>query len=931
MKKRFNVVVSLLLILLLVLPYSNFAHAATTDGDGVKHITIFHTNDMHGRLVSKSDVVGINYIAAMKKSVPDSLLIDAGDATQGLPFANISKGADVIKLMNEAGYDGMTLGNHEFDFGLDQAISNVKLAKFTMVTANTYYNGNLLLKDMQPGNNGADFIKTVDGVKIGFFGVTTQETAYKTNPNNIKGVTFADPIETSKNEVAKLKNDGAQVIVGIMHIGNDSSSDPTSEKIAQSVSGINVILDGHSHTKENKVVNNTLIAQTGSYNSNVGKVDITVTNNTVTEATESLINPAKAMSDFTPDKAVTALVNQISDSQKSFSQTIVGRTKTALWGGTVNATSVARLGETNLGDIIADSMIFGAQSQVKGTKFEGLPIIALENGGGVRDTIQTGYINKEQVIGVLPFGNILSLKVVTPKILFETLENGVSKIGVDPKTGIVSGADGRFPQIAGMKFEYDSSQPASNTDPSKGALVTGSRVQKITLDNGTILDRNDDKTEIVLASNDFEIAGGDGYSMLKSLKNIGEGDALDVLFEKYIKKLTKDGNGVFAIPSSQNRIKAITTYQYQPYSATVTVKNGTDLVSGKSVSYSIDGQTPVAVLTDANGVLTITNIPSGPHSVMVTVDNLVADVFVNNLISGFTNVTANLANVDAKMAEAVSKIIAALPESVTINDGETIKAARAAYNDLTDAQKALVTNYSKIQDSEEALANLNAVDDVKKLIGKLPAKVTLQNAQQVAEARAAYNKLTNDQKVFVTNYNHLVAAEKALADLKKVASVKLNVTSTTVKTKATIKLVATVSPSTAANKNVIWTSSNPAVATVDAKGQVVTKKAGTAIITVKTITGNKTAKCTITVVEPVKSVKLSKAKLTLKVGQKSTLKAMINPSNATNKKVVWTSSNKAIATVDANGKIIGKKRGTVKITVKTVDSGKTAVCTVQVK
>jgi 2',3'-cyclic-nucleotide 2'-phosphodiesterase (5'-nucleotidase family)/uncharacterized protein YjdB len=872
MKKRFNVVVSLLLILFLVLPFSNFAHAATADGDGVKHITIFHTNDMHGRLVSSSSVIGINYIAAMKKSVPGSLLIDAGDATQGLPFANISKGADVIRLMNEAGYDGMTLGNHEFDFGLDQAISNVKLAQFPMVSANTYYNGNLLLKDKQPGSNGADFIKTVDGVKIGFFGITTQETAYKTNPNNIKGVTFADPIETSKNEVAKLKNDGAQVIVGIMHIGNDSSSDPTSEKIAQSVSGINVIVDGHSHTKENTVVNNTLIAQTGSYNSNVGKIDITVTNNTVTGATESLINPAKAVSDFTPDPTVTTLVNQINDSQKSFFQSIVGRTKTALWGGTVNATSVARLGEINLGNLIADSMIFGAQSQVKGTKFAGLPIIALENGGGVRDSIPTGYINKGQVIGVLPFGNILTLKVVTPKILFETLENGVSKIGVDPKTGIVSGPDGRFPQIAGMKFEYDPSQPASNTDKSKGDLVTGSRVQKITLDNGTVLDRNDNTTEIVLASNDFEIAGGDGYTMLGSLKNIGEGDPLDVLFEKYITKLTKDGNGVFAIPSSQNRIKAITPYQYQQYSATITLKNGTDLVAGKSVSYSIDGQAPVAASTDANGVLTIANIPSGPHSVMVTVDNLAADVFVNNLISGFTNVTANLANVDPKMAEAVSKIIAALPVSVTLNDGEIIKAARAAYNELSDAQKALVTNYSKLQDSEAALA-----------------------------------------------------------ELKTVTSVKLNVTSTTLKTKTTLKLVATVSPSTAENKNVTWTSSNPAVATVDAKGKVVAKKAGTAVITVKTVSGNKTAKCTITVVEPVKSVKLSATKLTLKVGQKSTLKAMINPSNATNKKVVWTSSNKAIATVDANGKIIVKKRGTVKITVRTVDGGKAAVCTVQVK
>jgi 5'-nucleotidase/UDP-sugar diphosphatase len=116
MKKRFNLVLSFLVLLTVFLPYSNDVSRAAAAEETVKHITIFHTNDMHGRLLNGTSQVGIDYVAGMKKSVAGALLIDAGDATQGLPFANISKGADVIKLMNAAGYDGMTVGNHEFDF-----------------------------------------------------------------------------------------------------------------------------------------------------------------------------------------------------------------------------------------------------------------------------------------------------------------------------------------------------------------------------------------------------------------------------------------------------------------------------------------------------------------------------------------------------------------------------------------------------------------------------------------------------------------------------------------------------------------------------------------------------------------------------------------------------------------------------------------------
>lgn len=175
-------------------------------------ITIFHTNDMHGHLLDTYNsegiltTLGMDYVAAIRNSVPDSLLVDAGDASQGVPFANISKGEDVIELTNAAGYDVGVLGNHEFDYGLDVMFANVKNSSYPTLSANTIYNGAPILDGVNgvgvTDNNGCDLIKTVKGIKIGFFGICTPETAYKTNPSYLNSatssVTFEDPITVSK-------------------------------------------------------------------------------------------------------------------------------------------------------------------------------------------------------------------------------------------------------------------------------------------------------------------------------------------------------------------------------------------------------------------------------------------------------------------------------------------------------------------------------------------------------------------------------------------------------------------------------------------------------------------------------------------------------------------------------------------------------------
>ena len=277
--------VSLMLILTLV--FGTFCGTAAFAASSTT-VTIYHTNDIHGKVNSTYaedgtlTQIGMDVLKNVKANTPNSLLIDAGDATQGVALATYSQGADIIKLMNAAGYDGMTLGNHEFDYGRDAALSNAKLAGFPVVAANSMDNGQTLLKGVNSAKtkgsgdlydeNGGWFIKTVAGKKIGFFGISTTETAYKTNPNNLKGVTFADEIATAKAQVSALQAQKADAIIGIMHVGIDGASKPTSHEIAQQVAGIDAIIDGHSHSTESTKVGNTVIQQTGTGAANLGKM-----------------------------------------------------------------------------------------------------------------------------------------------------------------------------------------------------------------------------------------------------------------------------------------------------------------------------------------------------------------------------------------------------------------------------------------------------------------------------------------------------------------------------------------------------------------------------------------------------------------------------------------------------------------------------------
>ena len=212
--------------------------------DAVADITIYHTNDMHGYVQADEGVIGLGKIAALKQNTPNSILVDAGDATQGLPIASLTKGADIISLMNTAGYDVMAAGNHEFDYGVDILLRNVQNAAFPIISSNILYNGTPLLEEQT--------IIERNGYRIGFFGITTTGTASSTNPEGLQGVEFTDEKAAAQAQVESLETADVDAIIGIMHCGDSTAGAPvTAEEIAESVPGIDVIIDGHSHTVEN--------------------------------------------------------------------------------------------------------------------------------------------------------------------------------------------------------------------------------------------------------------------------------------------------------------------------------------------------------------------------------------------------------------------------------------------------------------------------------------------------------------------------------------------------------------------------------------------------------------------------------------------------------------------------------------------------------
>lgn len=476
-------------------------------------LTIVHVNDVHGRAEEgQNDGVGYARVATIAKDLEkDSkngqvLMLDAGDVLHGTTFATLNKGESMVSVLNAAGVDYMVPGNHDFNYGEARLKELMKQAKFNVLASN-------VVDKNTKQHIGKEYdIKVIDGVKVGFFGLATPETYFKTNPKNVENIEFIDPIVSAKETVAKLKEQGAQFIVLLSHLGDDTSTEKKYQSIgvAEAVPAINLIVDGHSHTKldEKKVVNGVTIVQTGEYSKNVGvvKVDfdelvkgaqaIDYTLMTKDQIMGGEIN-GKLVIGVAEDEVVASTIKNIKDKQKAVTGVVIGSTPVKLEGDR----SVVRTGESNLAQVITDAMLWKTGADV-----------ALTNGGGIRASINKGQITVGDVITVLPFGNYVITKSVKGSDLKAALEHGLRAY---PESL------GGFSQVAGLTVKFDPTKPE------------GQKVQEVKV-KGKKLDMN---KYYVVATNDFMAIGGDGYSSLKSGKELAHYPGLDEVLVEYIQKV----------------------------------------------------------------------------------------------------------------------------------------------------------------------------------------------------------------------------------------------------------------------------------------------------------------------------------------------------------------------------------------------------------
>lgn len=575
-------------------PASTEASTATSEGATessaeLPEANILHTNDVHGRIVEEKGVIGDAKLAAVideeRAKNPSTLVVDAGDAFQGLPISNSSKGEERAKILNEIGYDAMAVGNHEFDFGLDEAKKYKEILNFPLLSSNTYINGARLFE----ASTIVDKDKNVVGDEFVVIGVTTPETATKTHPKNVQGVTFTDPIsEVNKviDEIeARATAEGKTYknYVVLAHLGVDTTTpvewrgSTLAEELSKNpkLKGKRVtVIDGHSHTVQSTTYGeNVTYNQTGSYLNNIGKITY--------QANQLLGNPqqisAASTKNVVPNAKVAAMVQKIKEQYDAENAKIVrDNSPVELNGQRENV----RVRETNLGNVVADALYEYGQ-----TGFSHKTDLAVTNGGGLRETIAKDKpITKGSVIAVLPFGNTISQIKVTgqniadmfTKSLGSILQEKDGKTVLDENGQPLLEPSGGFLQISGAKVYYDTTLPAEK------------RVLYVEIKNpetGQYEPLNLAK-DYYLTTNDFLAAGGDGYTMLGGARE--EGPSMDVAFSDYLAKADLTAYAVINPNSRTISLSASKDSDGDGVADIEEIKQGTDPANPKSYPGSND-------------------------------------------------------------------------------------------------------------------------------------------------------------------------------------------------------------------------------------------------------------------------------------------------------------------------------------------------------
>ena len=440
--------------------------------DGTIALTIVHTNDTHGQYKNSASTVGFEKVKAIADKENADLILDAGDAFHGLPFATIEQGKSTAELLRAVGYDAVCPGNHDFNYGaaalkaLGTEEPAVKTEDSEGRADKAQKNFKLLNANVVNASDGQNYFqpymtKTVTrgeevSVKVGVFGLISPDIYSSTAPENVKDVRFDDAVEAAKKTVSKLKNDEkCDVIIALTHIGmTEKEGMLSSRDIAKAVPEINVIIDGHTHAQYDEVVGNTLIAQAGAYFSNAGIVKIFYEPDSrkIVNTVGRVISPADAEA-YESNWEVSKIIEDIEARQKPVLNQVVGKTDVPLEGSAIKTYTE----ETNLGRVITSAYL-----ETTGAD------IAFENCGGIRASIAAGDITKGSVIGVSPFGNYLVTKKITgadlKSILEKSLEMGANNLKAyqEGKHEWPANGGGSYLQIGGMKVAYDPARSLDN-------------------------------------------------------------------------------------------------------------------------------------------------------------------------------------------------------------------------------------------------------------------------------------------------------------------------------------------------------------------------------------------------------------------------------------------------------------------------------------
>lgn len=557
MRKLLSILCSVLLIVLLSIPVS------AANAEKSNDIVILYTNDTHAYI---GNPLSFDTIGALKKNLEKKyryvLLVDAGDHLQGTAFGSMDKGASVLQLMNKAGYDLATPGNHEFDYGMDTFLERVREAEFPYLSCNLYHQengvrGENLLESFQAYHFGKEI--------VAFIGITTPETIVKSTPayfqdengNFCYGISGGDNGQALYDDVQfavdAIRRAGATKVIAVGHLGDDPSSTPwTSEDVIAHVSGLDAFIDGHSHSEVNgkRVLdangNAVLLTQTGEYLNNVGIMIIdyetgeiqsdliacedilkTVKNKDGTESSvvsgHRLSSELYSGPEWVNDNTISFVKNQWINKVNQKLKQKIGETQVVLDNYAEDGTRLVRKQETNTGDFAADALYY---------LFDQMDLnvdAAIVNGGGIRNQAISGTINYKTCKDIHTFGNVACLQNVTGQQLLDALEWGARFAGSDQECG-------GFLQVSGIRYQIDTDWPDSTQKDENGMWVGGPtggyRVHDV-----TVYDRETDSWKPLDLQETYRLAGynytlrnaGDGYNMFSSAVNV-----VDYVMEDYM-------------------------------------------------------------------------------------------------------------------------------------------------------------------------------------------------------------------------------------------------------------------------------------------------------------------------------------------------------------------------------------------------------------